>query len=83
MLVDLLHSAQVSNKQMAETTKRTIQENADLNRKLLQMSQRTMSIIAEFDNLKEKFRNAERDNEILDTVETELTNKSQANIKVI
>ena len=42
----------VSNKQMAETTKRTIRENVSINAQLAKMSDKTMELIQENDELK-------------------------------
>lgn len=44
----------VSNKQMAETTKRTIRENVSINAQLAKMSDKTMELIQENDELRTK-----------------------------
>ena len=44
----------VSNKQMAETTKRTIRENVSINAQLAKMSDKTLELIQENDELRTK-----------------------------
>lgn len=72
----------VSNKQMAETTKRTIRENVDLNSRLQKMSEKTLELIASNDALKLKDKEYRLEIELLETVEKELSKKNAVNLKV-
>jgi len=73
----------VSNKQMAETTKRTIRENVGFNSQLTKMSEKTIEMIGENDEHKEKERKQKQNLEILEYNEKELMKKNAANQKVI
>lgn len=73
----------VSNKQMAETTKRTIHENVNFNSQLAKMSEKTIEMISENDELKDKDRKQNQNVEILEYNEKELMKKNAANQKVI
>jgi len=73
----------VSNNQMAETTKRTIHENVNFNSQLAKMSEKTIEMISENDELKDKDRKQKQNVEILEYNEKELMKKNAANQKVI
>jgi len=73
----------VSNKQMAETTKRTIRENVSINAQLAKMSDKTIELIQENDELKEKERKMKQQMDMLETNEKELAKKNHSNLKVI
>lgn len=73
----------VSNKQMAETTKRTIRENVMINSQLSKMSDKTMELISENDDVKVKEKNLRQQLEILEDNEKELVKKNITNQKVI
>jgi len=73
----------VSNKQMAETTKRTIRENVMINGQLSKMSDKTVEMISENDELKDKEKKQKQHLEILEYNETELMKKNASNQKVI
>ena len=72
----------VSNKQMAETTKRTIRENVTINSQLSKMSDKTMEMISENDELKEREKGQKQHLQILEHNEKELMKKNAANLKV-
>ena len=72
----------VSNKQMAETTKRTIRENVSINAQLAKMSDKTMELIQENDELRQKEKNERQHIELLETNEKELLKKNHSNQKV-
>lgn len=72
----------VSNKQMAETTKRTIRENVMINSQLSKMSDKTMELISENDDVKVKEKNLRQQLEILEDNEKELVKKNITNQKV-
>ena len=73
----------VSNKQMAETTKRTIRENVSINAQLAKMSDKTMELIGENDEVKSKDKNNRQLMELLEMNEKELAKKNHSNQKVI
>jgi len=73
----------VSNKQMAETTKRTIRENVSINAQLAKMSDKTIELIQENDDLKEKEKKMKQQIDMLETNEKELAKKNHSNMKVI
>jgi len=73
----------VSNKQMAETTKRTIRENVSINAQLAKMSDKTIELIQENDELKEKEKKMKQQIDMLETNEKELAKKNHSNMKVI
>ena len=72
----------VSNKQMAETTKRTIRENVSINAQLAKMSDKTMELIQENDELKQKEKQQKQHIEMLEVNEKELAKKNISNQKV-
>lgn len=72
----------VSNKQMAETTKRTIRENVSINAQLAKMSDKTMELIQENDELKQKERKQKQQIELLEANEKELAKKNHSSQKV-
>eukprot|EP00794_Sanderia_malayensis_P016056 gene16056-17678_t len=73
----------VSNKQMAETTKRTLRENVAINAQLSKMSDKTMELIQESDELKDKEKNQKLHLEMLEHNEKELMKKNSSNLKII
>merc|ERR1711976_790419 len=73
----------VSNKQMAETTKRTIRENVSINAQLAKMSDKTMEMISENDELKSKEKKQRQQLEMLEVNEKELAKKNHSNQKII
>ena len=72
----------VSNKQMAETTKRTIRENVSINAQLAKMSDKTMELIQENDELKQKDKKQKQQIELLEANEKELAKKNHSSQKV-
>lgn len=72
----------VSNQQMAETTKRVIQENVAINAQLSKISEKTMEMIGENDGLKEKEQRQRQQIEILETNEKELAKRNLSNQRV-
>ena len=72
----------VSNKQMAETTKRTIRENVSINAQLAKMSDKTMELIQENDELKAKEKKQKQQIELLEANEKEFAKKNHSNQKV-
>ena len=72
----------VSNKQMAETTKRTIRENVSINAQLSKMSDKTMELIQENDQLKQKEKEMKQHIDMLEFNEKELAKKNSSNQKV-
>ena len=72
----------VSNKQMAETTKRTIRENVSINAQLAKMSDKTMELIQENDELKMKEKKQRQQIDMLEVNEKELAKKNHSNQKV-
>lgn len=73
----------VSNKQMAETTKRTIRENVSINAQLAKMSDKTMELIQENDELKSKEKKMKLHVDMLEHNEKELAKKNSSNQKII
>lgn len=73
----------ISNRQMADTTKRTIRENVTINVQLTKMSDKTMELIEDNDGLKERERRQRQMIEILEANEKVLTTKNLANQKLI
>ncbi|XP_074654771.1 cilia- and flagella-associated protein 157-like [Tubulanus polymorphus] len=73
----------VSNKQMAETTKRTIRENVSINAQLTKMSDKTMELIQENDEIREKDKKERQQIEMLEANEKELAKKNHSNQKII
>jgi len=72
----------VSNKQMAETTKRTIRDNVSITAQLDKMSDKTMELIAENDELKKKNKEQRQKIEMLEDNEKEILKKNHSNQKV-
>ncbi len=72
----------VSNKQMAETTKRTIRENVSINAQLAKMSDKTMEIISDNDEMKDKEKKQRQQMDMLEANEKELAKKNHSNQKV-
>jgi len=73
----------VSNKQMAETTKRTIRENVSINAQLAKMSDKTMELIGENDEFKVKEKKQKQQIDLLEANEKELAKKNHSNQKII
>lgn len=73
----------VSNKQMAETTKRTIRENVSINAQLSKMSDKTMEMIQENDEVKAKEKKQRQQIDLLEANEKELAKKNHSNQKII
>lgn len=73
----------VSNKQMAETTKRTIRENVSINDQLAKMSEKTIDLIKENDELRVKGKKQQQDIHMLEDNEKELAKKNNACQKMI
>ena len=73
----------VSNKQMAETTKRTIRENVSINAQLAKMSDKTMELIQENDELRVKEKKMKLQIDMLEHNEKELAKKNSSNQKVM
>lgn len=72
----------VSNKQMAETTKRTIRDNVSITAQLDKMSDKTMELIAENDELRKKNKEQRQKIEMLEDNEKEILKKNHSNQKV-
>lgn len=72
----------VSNKQMAETTKRTLRENVAINAQLGKMSDKTMELIQENDELREKEKEDRLQTEMSEHKEREIMLKNASNLKV-
>ena len=72
----------VSNKQMAETTKRAIRENVMINSQLSKMSDKTVELITENDEVKLKNKHQKQHLDVLEGTEKELIRKNAANQKV-
>ena len=72
----------VSNKQMAETTKRAIRENVMINSQLSKMSDKTVELISENDDMKVKNKMQKQQVGVLEDNEKELIRKNAANQKV-
>ena len=72
----------VSNKQMAETTKRTLRENVAINAQLSKMSDKTMELIQENDELRDKEKDDNLQLEMLEHKEKEIMLKNASNLKV-
>ena len=73
----------VSNKQMAETTKRTIRENVSINAQLAKMSEKTIDLIKENDDLRLKDKRHQQTINMLEDNERELARKNNACQKII
>ena len=72
----------VSNKQMAETTKRTIRENVSINAQMGKMSDKTMELIQENDEYKARDKKQRQQIDMLEANEKELAKKNHSNQKV-
>jgi len=73
----------VSNKQMADTTKRAISENVAINSQLGKMSDKTMELISENDEMKTTEKAQRQNIEILEDNEKELMKKNAMHKKLI
>lgn len=73
----------VSDLQMADTTKRTIQENMAIGRQLNKMSDKTMELVKENDRLREREKEISRHLEIMEASERDITRKNISNQKVM
>ncbi len=73
----------VSNKQMADTTKRTIRENVSIQAQLGKMSDKTMELIQENEELRSKEKKQRQQLDMLETNEKELAKKNHSNQKVM
>ena len=65
----------VSNKQMAETTKRTIRENVAMQEQLKKLSDKALELVAENDDLKQKDRENRRKIDLLEDQEKLMARK--------
>lgn len=72
----------VSDLQMADTTKRTIQENISVTQQLHRMSDKTAELIQENEKLKQRERDLVLQLEMMETNEREMTKKNVSNQKV-
>lgn len=72
----------VSDLQMADTTKRTIQENVSINQQLHRMSDKTTELVKENERLRERERELCRRLEIMETNERDMTRRNISNQKV-
>ncbi|XP_048774461.2 cilia- and flagella-associated protein 157-like [Ostrea edulis] len=73
----------VSNKQMAETTKNTIRENVSITAQLAKMSDKTMELIQENDEMKKKEKQQKQHIEMLEDNEKTLAKKNHSHQKLI
>ncbi|PAA48335.1 hypothetical protein BOX15_Mlig022018g1, partial [Macrostomum lignano] len=73
----------VSNRQMAETTRKTIEENAALNRQLGSLSEKITGLIEENDKVKAKEKEQQREIEVLESIEKEMLAKTANSLKTI
>ncbi|XP_043576370.1 cilia- and flagella-associated protein 157 [Chiloscyllium plagiosum] len=73
----------ISKKQVAETTKRAIRENASITNKLGKISDKSIKIIKENDDLKSEAKKQWRTIHILEESQKELARKNLSNLKVI
>lgn len=73
----------VSNKQMADTTKRTIKENVSISNQLQKMSEKVVDLVEENDQSKLKDKINKQQIELLEENEKELAKKNVSNLKVI
>ena len=72
----------VSDLQMADTTKRTIQENVSINQQLHRMSDKTTELVKENERLREREKELCRRLEIMETNERDITRRNISNQKV-
>ncbi|XP_078251321.1 cilia- and flagella-associated protein 157-like, partial [Rhinoraja longicauda] len=73
----------ISKKQVADTTKRAIRENVSISSQLGKMSDKSMKIIKENDELKNEAMRQWRNINILEEGQKELVRKNLSNVKVI
>ncbi|XP_048414638.1 cilia- and flagella-associated protein 157 isoform X1 [Stegostoma tigrinum] len=73
----------ISKKQVAETTKRAIRENASISNKLGKISDKSIKVIKENDDLKSEAKKQQRTIHILEDNQKELAKKNFSNLKVI
>ncbi|XP_005992170.1 cilia- and flagella-associated protein 157 [Latimeria chalumnae] len=73
----------VSNKQMADTTKRAIRENVAITIQMAKMSEKSMELIRQNDELREKELTQRQQVEMLEYNEKAMTRKNISNQKVI
>lgn len=73
----------VSNKQMADTTKRTIKENVSINNQLYKMSDKVVELVDDNDELKIKTKIQKQHIDLLEDNEKELAKKNVSNVKLI
>lgn len=71
----------VSDLQMADTTKRTIQENVAITQQLTRMSDKTTELVKENERMKERERELCRCLEMMETNERDMTRKNISNQK--
>lgn len=72
----------VSDLQMADTTKRTIQENMSIGRQLYRMSDKTTEMMKENERLREREKELSRRMEIMEATERDVTRKNINNQRV-
>uniref|UniRef100_H2YPP1 Cilia- and flagella-associated protein 157 n=1 Tax=Ciona savignyi TaxID=51511 RepID=H2YPP1_CIOSA len=73
----------VSNKQMADTTKRNIRENVSINAQLAKMSEKTKELVQENDDLRQNDKKQKMQIEQLESIQEELAKKNHSNLKVL
>lgn len=73
----------VSNKQMADTTKRTIKENVSINNQISKMSEKIIDLVDDNDSSKIKEKVKRQQIDLLEDNEKELAKKNISNLKVI
>lgn len=73
----------VSNQQMAETTKRTIQENVAVNSQLIKLTDKTKDLMAENESLRSKLSTQSQRLEMLEKTEHELARKNHCSARLI
>jgi len=73
----------VSNQQMAETTKRTIQENVAVNSQLVKLTDKTKDLMSENESLRAKLQEQNRKLEMLEKTERELSRKNHCSARLI
>ncbi len=72
----------VSDLQMADTTKRTIQENISITQQLHRMADKTAEMIRENEKLKEREKQLTLRLEMIEAIERNMTRKNVSNQKV-
>lgn len=73
----------VSNSQMAETTKRTIRENATLSLQLGKITEKSLQLIQENDRLKMTLMETQKKLELLEQNEKKLAKNNRSNLQVM